>query len=136
MRTAAGPAGRILYFPVMPNLHVTGLSVAEAAVFSRAVSAFFARELGFQPEQVYVYRREALVFRNGEAVAEPPTVVQLSWLRQSRQRFVAAVAGLTRILREDLGRTGSVQIELHEKWDDAANNGELMSDWAARMGRG
>lgn len=118
----------------MPNLWVTGLDREEARTFSRHASELFERELGTPRASVYVYQREAALFRDGNESA-PPTIIQLSWIRRPREHFAKAVAGLTRIVKEDLGRTGGVQVELHEKWDDAAIDGETCADWAARNRR-
>ena len=118
----------------MPNIHVTGLSADEARVFSRRAADFFERDLGTPRRAVYVYLREARLFRDGEP-AELPTIIELSWVRRPREHFLAAVAELTRIVRKDLGRTGSVQVELREKWEDGAIDGEICSDWAAARRR-
>lgn len=119
----------------MPNLHVIGLSVEEARDFSRRVSGAFEAELRFRPDQVWVLRYEVTAFRNGDEVVPAP-IVRLSWLEQPRSRFVRAAAIITRILRDELGKTGTIQVELHEKSDDATLDGELFSDWAARLGHG
>jgi hypothetical protein len=118
----------------MPNLWVTGLDREQARAFSRHASDFFERELGTPRASIYVYARDAVLFRDGNE-AEPPTIIQVSWIRRPREHFAKAVAALTRIVKEDLGRTGSVQVELHEKWDDAAIDGETCADWAARHRR-
>jgi hypothetical protein len=115
----------------MPNLYVTGLDEAETRAFSRHASDFFERELGTPRHAVYVYRRDVSLYRDGEA-APPPPIVRISWIRRPRGHFEKAVAALTRIVREELGRAGPVQVELREKWDDAAVDGELTSAWAAR----
>jgi len=118
----------------MPNLYVTGLDEADAKRFSRLVSEFFERELGTPRQAVYVYRREVTLYRDGDA-APLPVIVEISWIRRPRAHFEKAVAAFTRIVREELGRGGPVQVELREKWDDAAIDGELASDWAARVRR-
>jgi hypothetical protein len=115
----------------MPNLYVTGLDEAEARAFSRSASDFFERELGTPRQSVYVYRREATLYRDGEA-APLPAIVEISWIRRPREHFEKAVAALTRIVRDELGHRGPVQVELREKWEDAAVDGELTSAWAAR----
>jgi hypothetical protein len=118
----------------MPNLWVTGLDREQGRAFSRLASDLFERELDTRRDAIYVYLRDALLFRDGVA-SEPPTVLQVSWIRRPREHFDIAVAGLTRIVKQDLGRTGSVQVELHEKWDDATIDGETCAAWAARNRR-
>jgi len=118
----------------MPNIYVTGLSPEEGQRFSRLASDFFEAKLATPRQSVYVFLRDAVLFRDG--VESPlPTIIQLSWIRRPREHFVAAVEALTRIVKQDLGRSESVQVELVEKWDDAAIDGELCSDWAARRRR-
>lgn len=119
----------------MPNLWVTGLAPEEARRFSGLVSAFFERELSTPRASVYVFLRDARLFRDGRD-AELPTIVEVSWVRRPREHFLLAVAEITRIVREELGRAGSVQVELREKWEDGAIDGEICSDWAARRRRG
>jgi hypothetical protein len=118
----------------MPNIYVTGLGPEEGARFSRLASDFFERKLGTPRQAVYVFLRDAILFRDGEE-APLPTIIQLSWIRRPREHFTQAVEALTRIVKHDLGRSGSVQVELVEKWDDGAIDGELCSDWAARRRR-
>ncbi|MFM7143340.1 MAG: DUF1904 family protein [Alphaproteobacteria bacterium] len=115
----------------MPNLHVIGLSDEEGALFSRRVSDFFETALGTPRASVYVFLRDVRLYRDGRA-SELPVIVEIGWVRRPREHFLAAVEAITRIVREDLGRSGSVQVELREKWEDAAIDGELCSDWAAR----
>jgi hypothetical protein len=115
----------------VPNLYVTGLSRDEARVFSRHAAELFERELGTARDTVYVFWRDAALFRDG-AEAELPTIIQVSWIRRPRAHFLKAVDGLTRIVKQELRRSGSVQVELHEKWDDGAIDGELCSAWAER----
>ena len=116
----------------MPNLYVIGLTPAECQQFSSLAAAFFERDLATPRQSVYTFRREVTLFRDG-AHADLPTIIEVSWIRRPREHFAKAVAALTRIVKEDLGRTGSVQVELREKWDDAAIDGELCSDWATRV---
>lgn len=116
----------------MPNLWVTGLGPAEGERFSRLVADFFERSLGTPRAAVYVFLRDAMLFRDGVRSEVLPTIVEVSWVRRPRAHFLAAVEEITRIVREDLGRTGSVQVELREKWDDGSIDGELCSQWAAR----
>jgi hypothetical protein len=116
----------------VPNIYVTGLSREQGRTFSRLVTDFFERELGTPRQAIYVYLRDAVLFRDG-VEAELPTIVQLSWIRRPREHFEKAVAAVTRIVKHDLGRAGSVQVELQEKWEDAAVDGELCSDWAKRV---
>jgi len=118
----------------VPNLNVIGLSDEEGARFSRRVSDFFESRLGTPRASVYVFLRDARLFRDGEPAALP-VIVEIGWVRRPREHFLAAVEEITRIVREDLGRTGSVQVELREKWEDGAIDGELCSDWAARRRR-
>jgi phenylpyruvate tautomerase PptA (4-oxalocrotonate tautomerase family) len=118
----------------MPNIWVTGLDREQGREFSRLASELFERELGTPRASVYVFLRDAVLFRDG-AEAALPTVIEVSWIRRPREHFAKAVAGLTRIVKENLGRSGSVQVELHEKWDDAAIDGESCADWAARNRR-
>jgi hypothetical protein len=118
----------------MPNIHVTGLSPEEGARFSRLASEFFEKKLGTPRQSVYVFLRDAVLYRDG-AEAPLPTIIELSWIRRPREHFTLAVEALTRIVKHELGRTGSVQVELVEKWDDAAIDGELCSEWAARHRR-
>jgi len=115
----------------MPNIWVTGLDRTQGKEFSRLASELFERELGTPRASVYVFLRDAVLFRDG-VETELPTVLQVSWIRRPREHFEIAMRGLTRIVKEDLKRTGSVQFELHEKWDDAAIDGESCADWAAR----
>lgn len=118
----------------MPNLWVTGLNREQARELSRLASDLFERELGTPRQSVYVYLRDAVLFRDG--VESPlPVIVQASWIRRPREHFEKLVAGLTRIVKHDLGHQGSVQVELHEKWDDAAVDGETCAAWAARNRR-
>jgi hypothetical protein len=116
----------------MPNLHVLGLDAEEARSFSRHAATFFERELGTPRQHVHVLAYPVRAFQDGEEET-PATIIRVSWIRRPREHFEKAVAGLTRIVKEDLGRQGSVQVELHEKWDDGAVDGELCSDWAARV---
>jgi hypothetical protein len=118
----------------MPNIWVTGLDREQGKQFSRLAADLFERELGTPRASVYVYLRDAVLLRDG-AEAELPTILQVSWIRRPREHFVKLVAGLTRIVKQDLKRAGSVQVELHEKWDDAAIDGETCADWAARTRR-
>jgi len=118
----------------MPNLHVTGLSAEEGARLSRHASDFFERELETPRAAVYVFLREATLFRDGQP-CELPVIVEISWIRRPREHFLRAVSELTRVVREDLGRTGSIQVELREKWDDGAIDGEICADWAERRRR-
>ncbi|MBM4270229.1 MAG: hypothetical protein FJ144_27095 [Deltaproteobacteria bacterium] len=115
----------------MPNIYVMGLDREEARAFSRLATDFFERELGTPREHVYVYRQEVTLFRDGVESAMP-MILRLSWVRRPPDHFPRAARGLTRIVREDLGRTNPVQVELHEKWDDAMVDGELCSAWAAK----
>ena len=118
----------------MPNLYVTGLTPEEGEKFSRLASAFFEKTLATPRESVYVYLRDAVLYRDGK-LSPLPTIIEVSWIRRPPEHFTAAVEALTRIVKHDLGRTGSVQVELREKWDDAAIDGELCSEWAARHRR-
>jgi hypothetical protein len=118
----------------MPNIWVTGLEREQARKFSQLASELFERELATPRASVYVYLRDAVLFRDGRE-SDLPTIIQVSWIRRPREHFTKAVAGLTRIVREDLRRPGSVQVELREKWDDAAIDGETCADWAARNRR-
>src|SRR4051794_17985341 len=118
----------------LPNIWVTGLDRAQGSEFSRLASELFERELGTPRASVYVFLRDAVLYRDGVA-SELPTIIQVSWIRRPREHFAKAVTGLTRIVKEDLGRAGSVQVELQEKWDDAAIDGESCADWAARTRR-
>ena len=115
----------------MPNIYVTGLAREEARRFSELASDLFARELNTPRESVYVFQRESTLFRAG-IEAELPTIIQISWIRRPRVHFLRAAEGLTRIVREDLGRKGAIQVELQEKWEDATIDGELCASWAAR----
>jgi len=116
----------------MPNIYVTGLSREQAREFSRHAAELFERELETARSSVCVYWRDVTLFQDGRE-AEPPTIIQLSWIRRPHDHFAKAVAGLTAIVKQRLGRGGSVQVELHEKWDDGAIDGELCSSWAARV---
>lgn len=118
----------------MPNLWVTGLDREQARTFSRLASDLFERELGTRRDAIYVYLRDAVLFRDGND-AELPTIVEVSWIRRPPEHWQKAAAGLTRIVKQDLGRTGSVQVELHEKWEDATIDGETCAAWAARNRR-
>jgi hypothetical protein len=124
----AGP-----YSSAMPNLYVIGLDEDATRAFSKKISEFFESELGTPRQSIYVYRREVSLYRDGEP-AELPVIVEISWIRRPREHFEKAVAACTRIVRE-LGHTVPVQVELREKWDDAAIDGELTSAWAARVRR-
>ena len=116
----------------MPNIHVTGLSLDEVRRFSELASAFFERELGTPGRSVYVFHREARLFRAGVAQDELPAILEVGWVRRPRAQVERAIQELTRIVREDLGRSGSIQVEIHEKWDDAGIDGELCSEWARK----
>jgi hypothetical protein len=118
----------------MPNLWVTGLDREQGRAFSRLASDLFERELNTRRDAIYVYLRDAVLFRDGND-AELPTIIQVSWIRRPPEHFAKAAAGLTRIVKQDLGRTGSVQVELHEKWDDATIDGETCAAWASRNRR-
>jgi hypothetical protein len=118
----------------MPNIYVTGLSPEEGQRFSQLASEFFEAKLATPRQSVYVFLRDAVLFRDG-VEAPLPTIIELSWIRRPREHFVAAVEALTRIVKHDLGRTGSVQVELVEKWDDAAIDGQICADWATRKRR-
>ncbi|HEY8513906.1 MAG TPA: hypothetical protein VIS07_00160 [Candidatus Binatia bacterium] len=118
----------------MPNLWVTGLDREQGRTFSRLASELFERELGTPRQSVYVFLRDAVLFRDG-LESSLPVIVQVSWIRRPPEHFAKVLEGLTRIVKQDLGHTGSVQVELHEKWDDAAIDGELCSAWAARNRR-
>lgn len=118
----------------MPNLWVTGLDREQGRTFSRLASDFFERELGTRRDAIYVYLREAQLFRDGND-AELPTIVEVSWIRRPPEHWQKAAAALTRIVKQDLGRTGSVQVELHEKWEDATIDGETCAAWATRNRR-
>lgn len=119
----------------MPNLHLIGLSDEEAARFSRLVSDFFETSLGTPRASVYVFVRDVRLWRDGERRSDLPVIVEIGWVRRPREHFLAAVEAITRIVRQDLGRSGSVQVELREKWEDASIDGELCADWAARRRR-
>jgi hypothetical protein len=116
----------------MPNLHVLGLDAEEARAFSRHAAAFFERELGTPRKHVHVLATTVRAFQDGDE-EPPPTIIRVSWIRRPREHFEKAVVGLTRIVKDDMQKTGSVLVELHEKWDDGAVDGELCSDWAARV---
>jgi hypothetical protein len=121
------------YSSAMPNLYVTGLDEAGTRAFSRKVSEFFESELGTPRQSIYVYRREMSLYRDGEP-AELPVIVEISWIKRPREHFEKALVAVTRIVRE-IGSSVPVQVELREKWDDAAIDGELASAWAARVRR-
>jgi hypothetical protein len=74
------------------------------------------------------------LYRDGEA-ARLPVIIEISWVRRPRAHFEKTVAAFTRIVGRELGREGPVQVELREKWDDAAIDGELASAWAERVRR-
>ncbi len=115
----------------MPNIYVLGLTAPETRTFSRLAADFFERELSTPRDHVYVFHQEATLFRDGEEAPVPP-IIRVSWIRRPAEQFERTVAGLTRIVQEEIGRTsGPVQIELHEKWDDAAVDGRLCGQWAA-----
>ena len=116
----------------MPNLYVIGLDAAATRELSRRASEFFERELGTPRHSVYLYRREVTLFRDG-APEEPPVIIEISWIRRPPEHFAKAIAALTRIVRDDLGLALPVQVELREKWDDAAIDGELAAAWAERV---
>lgn len=115
----------------MPNIWVTGLDREQGREFSRLAADLFERELATARKAVYVFLRDAVLFRDG-AETELPTIIQVSWIRRPREHFEVVVRGLTQIVKERLGRTGSVQVELHEKWEDAAIDGETCAAWARR----
>jgi len=118
----------------MPNIWVTGLDRERGRELSRLAADLFEQELGTPRQAVYVFLRDAVLYR--DAVESPlPVILQVSWIRRPREHFEKLVAGLTRIVKQDLGHAGSVQVELHEKWDDAAIDGEACSTWAARNRR-
>lgn len=115
----------------MPNIYVLGLDREETRAFSRLATDFLERELRTPREQVYVFHQEATLFRDGTE-SPMPTIIRVSWIRRPAKYFQKVVEGLTAVVREGLGRTeGSVQVELHEKWDDGAVDGRLCSEWAS-----
>ncbi len=115
----------------MPNIYVLGLEREEARSFSRQATDFFERELRTAREHVFVYHQQATLFRDGEE-APMPVIIRVSWIRRPTEHFHRAVAGLTAVVRKGLGYVDrSVQVELHEKWDDGAVDGRLCSEWAA-----
>lgn len=116
----------------MPNIHVTGLTPHETMQLSRLASAFFERELGTPGQSVYVFHREARLFRAGTEQSDLPAILEVGWVKRPREQVLRAIGELTRIVREDLGRAGSIQVEIHEKWDDAGIDGELCSEWARK----
>lgn len=116
----------------MPNLHVLGLDAEEARTFSRHAADFFERELGTPRQHIHVVAATVRSFQDGQEET-PATIIRVSWIRRPREHFEKAIVGLTRIVKDEMGKPGSVQIELHEKWDDAAVDGERCSDWAARV---
>ena len=118
----------------MPNLHVLGLDAEEARTFSRHAADFFERELGTPRQHVHVIAGAVRAFQDG-AEETPPTIIRISWIRRPREHFEKAIVALTRILKEDMQRAGSVQVELHEKWDDATIDGETCAAWATRNRR-
>lgn len=113
----------------MPNIYVTGLTRDQTREFSRLAGELFERELGTARDTVFVFWRDATLYRDG-VESELPAIIQISWIRRPREHFLKAIAGLTSIVKTQLRRGGSVQVELHEKWDDAAIDGELCSSWA------
>ncbi len=115
----------------MPNIYVLGLEREEARTFSRLATDFCERELRTPREHVYVYHHEATLFRDGEE-APMPVIIRVSWIRRPAKHFQKAVEGLTSVVRDGLGFSErSVQVELHEKWDDGAVDGRLCSEWAS-----
>ena len=115
----------------MPNIHVFGLDRAEARQFSRLATDLFERDFATARKHVYVFRREVEVLQDGEEV-EAPILIRLSWIRRPVGEFPAAARALTAIVRGPLRRAeANVQVELHEKWEDAVVDGVLCSDWAA-----
>ena len=116
----------------MPNLYVLGLEREQTKALSRLATDFFERELATPREHVYVFHQEGTLFRDGEESHPPPVVLRVSWIRRPPEHFEKAIVGLTSAVQEGLGlRERSVQVELHEKWDDAAVDGRLCSAWAA-----
>lgn len=115
----------------MPNIYVQGLEREQARELSRLATDFFEAELGTPREHVFVFHREVTLFRDGTE-APQPVILRVSWVRRPRDVFRRVAAGLTVVVREGLGeRDRMVQVELHEKWDDASVDGQLCSEWAS-----
>lgn len=116
----------------MPNIYVLGLQLEETRAFSRLATDFFERELQTPRDHVFVYHQDARLFRDGEEASATPVILRVSWIRRPSEHFTKTVAGLTAVVREGLGQPERpVQVELHEKWDDAAVDGRLCSEWAS-----
>lgn len=115
----------------MPNIYVLGLEREESRTFSRLATDVFERDLSTPREHVYVYHEEGTLFRDGEEAAMP-VIIRVSWIRRPAEHFRRAVDGLTAAVKEGLGQSNrGVQVELHEKWDDGAVDGQLCSAWVA-----
>ena len=119
------------YRNAMPNIYVQGLEREQARELSRLATDYFEAELGTLREHVFVFHQEVELFCDG-VEAPQPVIVRVSWIRRPREVFRRVAEGLTKVVREGLGLGDrAVQIELHEKWDDASVDGRLLSEWAA-----
>ena len=115
----------------MPNIYVQGLEREETRELSRLATDYFEAELGLPREHVFVFHREVVLFRDG-VEAPQPVILVVSWIRRPPEVFPHVAEGLTRLVRDGLGLGDrTVQVELHEKWDDAAVDGRLCSQWAS-----
>lgn len=114
----------------MPNVYIQGVTRSEAAQFSTHLTGMMVEVLGVPPEQVHLIWRDSATFNNGDEI-EGSVIVTLSWIRRSREWFERVAAGVLAILRDQMGVTRGVEVELHEKWDNAIVNGQMLSEFAA-----
>jgi Domain of unknown function (DUF1904) len=113
----------------MPNVYVEGCTRQEAQRYSIPIAGVLVEVLGVVEDEVRVIWRDTTSFRRGEPV-EGALIVTVSWIRRPAEWFVSLVDALTSALRREVTEGRSIEIELREKWDDAAVNGQLLSDWS------
>jgi hypothetical protein len=112
----------------VPNIYLEGCTRDEARRYSVTIAMVFGDVLSVPPDQVHVIWRDVVTFNNGNEL-EGSLIVTLSWVRRSTEWFAKMVEGLTAALRAD-GVARQIEIEVRNKWDDAAVEGQLLSAWA------
>src|SRR5256885_1171201 len=113
----------------MPLVHVQGASKEEVQRFSEPFARVFGALLGSKPSEVFLIWHDSATFQASRPV-EGPILIAVRWIRRPREYFTRLIPMLMTVLREELGVTRNVEIELLEQWDTIALNGQLMSEWA------
>jgi hypothetical protein len=113
----------------MPLVHVQGASKEDVRRFSEPFARVFGEVLGSKPEEVFLLWRDGAAYQGGRPV-EGPILITVRWIRRSHEYFTRLVPLLMDVLRNELGVTRNVEIEIVEQWDQIALNGTLMSEWA------